>query len=82
MLMKPKKHSFSDSRSLQGGSQPQMSWYKPGEDMDKRGSYANCGTADHHLPDCTTYKQGMKCLGYTVDEEFMNQMEEHEFIVV
>ena len=74
MLMKPKKYSYSENRNTQGGSQPQRSsWYKPRDDMDKRRSCANCGSADHHVADCTTYKQGMK------DEEDMSQMEEHEY---
>ena len=47
--------------------------------MDKRRSYANCGPADHHVKDCTTYKQGMKSLGYAPDEDDMSQTEEHEF---
>ena len=47
--------------------------------MDKRRSCANCGSADHHVADCTTYKQGMKSLGYAPDEEDMSQMEEHEY---
>ena len=47
--------------------------------MDKRRSCANCGSPDHHVADCTTYKQGMKSLGYAPDEEDMIQMEEHEF---
>ena len=38
----------------------------------------NCRSADHHVADCTTYKQGMKSLGYATDEEDMSQMEEHE----
>ena len=80
MLTKPKKYSYSDNRNTQGGSQPQRSsWYKPRDDMDKRRSCANCGSADHHVADCTTYKQGMKSLGYAPDEEDMSQMEEHEF---
>ena len=80
MLMKPKKYSYSGNRNMQGGSQPQRSsWYKPREDMDKRRSCANCGSGDHHVADCTTYKQGMKSLGYAPDEEDMSQMEEHEF---
>ena len=66
MLMKPKKFSYSDNRNMQGGSQPQRSsWYKPRDDMDKPRSCANCGSADHHEADCTTYKQGMKSLGYS-----------------
>ena len=80
MLMKPKKYSYSEKRNTQGGSQPQRSsWYKPRDDMDKRRSCANCGSADHHVADCTTYKQGMKSLGYAPDEEDMSQMEEHEY---
>ena len=80
MLMKPKKYSYSDNRNMQWGSQPQRSsWYKPRDDMDKRRSCANCESADHHVADCTTYKQGMKSLGYAPDEEDMSQMEEHEF---
>ena len=47
--------------------------------MDKRRSCANCGSADHQLADCTSYKQVMKSLGYTPDEDDMNQMEENEF---
>ena len=80
MLMKPKKYSYSENRNMQGGSQPQRSsWYKPRDDMDKRRSCANCGSADHHVADCTTYKQGMKSLGYAPDEEDMSQMEEQEY---
>ena len=80
MLIKPKKYSYSDNRNTQKGNQPQRSsWYKPKDDMDKRRSCANCGSADHHAADCTIYKQGMKSLGYAPDEEDMSQMEEHEF---
>ena len=80
LLVKPKKYTYSDNGNMQGGSQPQWSsWYKPRDDMDKRRSCANCGSADHHVVDCTTYKQGMKSLGYAPDEENMSQMEEHEY---
>ena len=80
MLMKPKKYSYSDARNMQGGGQQQRpSWYKPRDDMDKRRSCANGGSADHHVADCTTYKPGMKSLGYAPDEEDMSQTEENEF---
>ena len=79
MLMNPKKHSYSDNRNMQGWNQPQRSsWYNPRDDMDKRRSCANCGSGDHHVADCTTYKQGMKSLGYAADEEDMSQMKEHD----
>ena len=80
MLMKPRKYPYSENGNMQGGSQPQRSSrYKPRDDMDKRSSCANCGSADHHVADCTTYKQGMKSLGYAPVEEDMSQTEEHEF---
>ena len=31
------------------------------------------------MADCTTYRQGMKSLGYAPDEDDMSQTEEHEF---
>ena len=55
ILMKPKKSSFSDNRNLQGGSKQQRSsWYKPRDDMDKRSSCANRGSAGQYVGDCTT----------------------------
>ena len=68
MLMKSKKYSFLENRNMQGGSQ-QSSLYKPRDDMDKQRSCANCGSADHHVADCTTYKQGMKSLGYAPEDK-------------
>ena len=80
MLRKPKKYSFSENRFMQEGGQQQRSlWYKPRDDMDKRNSCANCGSADHHVADCTSYKQGMKNLGYASGKEDMSHMEELEF---
>ena len=79
MLMKPKTYPYSEGRSMQGGSQPQRSsWYKPRDDMDKSRSCANCGSADQHVADCTTYKQATKGLGYAPDEEDLSQTEEHQ----
>ena len=47
--------------------------------MNERRSCANCGSADHHVADGTTNKQGMKSLGYALDTQDMSQTEEHEF---
>ena len=80
MLMKPKKYPYSEGRNMQGGNQPQgSSWSKPRDDMDKRRSCANCGSADHHIADCATYKQGMKSLIYAPNEKDISQTKEHEF---
>ena len=80
MLMKPENSSFLDNQNLQAGSQQQRStWYKPRDDMDKRRSCANFESANHHVADCTSYKQGMKSLHYAPDEDNTDRMEEHEF---
>ena len=47
--------------------------------MEKHRSCASCGSANHHVADFTTYKQGMKSFGYTPEEEGRNETEEHEF---
>ena len=38
--------------------------------MNKRRSCAKCGSAYHHVANCTTYKQDMKSLGYTTSGEW------------
>ena len=62
-----------------GGQQQRSTWYKPRDEMNKRRSRANCGSAHHHLADCITYKQGMKSWGYAPDKEDMSLTDEHEF---
>ena len=47
--------------------------------MEKHRSCASCGSANHHVADFTTYKQGMKSFGCTPEEEGRNETEEHEF---
>ena len=76
--MKPKNHPYSEGRNMHEASQPQRSsLYKPRDEMNKRRSFLNCGSADHHVADCTTYKQGMKSQGYAPDGEDMSQTEEY-----
>ena len=44
------------------------SWYRHGDDMDKRRSCVNCGSMDHHVSACSAYKQKMKAIGYFLDD--------------
>ena len=44
------------------------SWYRPRDDMDKRRSCANCGSMDHHVSACSTFKQNMEAIGYFLDD--------------
>ena len=44
------------------------SWYRSRDDIDKRRSCPNCGSIDHHVSDCSTYKQNMKAIVYFIDD--------------
>ena len=44
-------------------------WYKPRDDMEKRRSCANCSSKDHHVSACPTYKQGMKAICFSLEDE-------------
>ena len=37
--------------------------------MDKRGSCANCSSTDHPVSACPTYKQGMKAIGFSLEDK-------------
>ena len=73
MLTKPKKYIiFGGLESSRGSQQQSSTSGKPRNDMDKRRFSANCGPADHHVADCTSYKLMMKSLGNTPDEDDIN----------
>ena len=44
------------------------SWYRPRDDMDKRGSCAIYGSMAQHVSACSAYKQNMKAIGYFLDD--------------
>ena len=55
-------------------------WYKRREDMDKRRSCANCSSTDHHVSACTTYKQGMKAIGFSLEDEDASEVDHENFM--
>ena len=52
-----------------GPANQENNWYKPRDDMDKIRSCANCSSTDHHVSACPTYKQGMKAIGFNLEDE-------------
>ena len=73
LLLKPPMRSgyyrnnngnFNSGPANQGNN-----WYKPRDDMDKIRSRANCSSTDHHVSACPTYKQGMKAIGFCLEDE-------------
>ena len=55
-------------------------WYKPRDDMDKRRSCANCSSTDHHVSACPTYKQGMKAIGFSLEDEDASELDHEDFM--
>ena len=69
LLIKPKKQNrYSNYGNYSGtNTGANSSWYRPRDDIDKRMSCANCGSMDHHVSACSTYKQNMKAISHFLD---------------
>ena len=50
------------------------------DDMDNRWSCANCGSMDHHVSACFTYKQNMKAIGYFLDDVDATDENHEEYV--
>ena len=48
--------------------------------MDKRRSCANCSSTDHHVSSCTTYKQGMKAIGFSLEDKDASEVHPGDFM--
>ena len=84
LLLKPPSRSgyyknnygnFNNGTANQG-----KNWYKPRDDMDKRRSCANCSSTDHHVSACPTYKQGMKAIGFSLEDEDASEVDHEDFM--
>ena len=84
LLLKPPSRSgyfknnygnFNNEPANQGNN-----WYKPRDDMDKGRSFANCSSTDHHVSACPTYKQGMKAIGFSLEDEDASEVDHEVFI--
>ena len=84
LLLKPPSRSgyfknnygnFNNGPANQGNN-----WYKPRDDMDKRRSCANCSSTDHHVSACPTYKQGMKAIGFNLEDEDASELDHEGFM--
>ena len=48
--------------------------------MDKRHSSANCILTDYHVSVCPTYKQGMKAIGFNLEDEDASEIDQEDFM--
>ena len=48
--------------------------------MDKSSSCANCSSTDHHVSACPTYKQGMKAIGFSLEDEDASEVDHEDFM--
>ena len=67
--------NFNNGPGNQGNN-----WYKPRDDMDKRRSCANCSSMDRHVSACPTYKQGMKAIGLSIEDEDASEFDHEDFM--
>ena len=84
LLLKPPSRSgyyknnygnFNNGPANQGNN-----WYKPRDDMDKRRSCANCSSTEHHVSACPAYKQGMKAIGFSLEDEDASELDHEDFM--
>ena len=67
--------NFNNGPGSQGNN-----WYKPRDDMDKRPSCANCSSTDHHVSACPPYKQSMKAIGFSLEDEDASEVDHEDFM--
>ena len=67
--------NFNNGPANQGNN-----WYKPSDDMDKRRSCANCSSTDHHVSACPINKQGMKAIGFSLEDEDASEVDHEDFM--
>ena len=84
LLLKPPSRSgyyknnygkFNNGPANQGNN-----GYKPRDDMDKRRSCAKCSLTDHHVSACPTYKQGMKAIGFRLEDKDASGIDHEVFM--
>ena len=84
LLLKPPSRSgyyknnygnFNNGLANQGNN-----WYKPRDDMDMRRSCVNCTSKDHHVSTCPIYKQGMKAIGFSLEDEDASEVDHEDFV--
>ena len=48
--------------------------------MDKRRHRENRSSTDHHVSACPTYKQGIKAIGFSIEDEDASEVETEDFM--
>ena len=84
LLMKPRAQNrckiYGNYSGMNTGTS--SGWYKPREDMDKRRSCANCGSLEHHVSACSTYKQNINLIGYFLDDVDATDEDSEKYVKV
>ena len=48
--------------------------------MDKRLSCANCSSTDHHISACPTYKQELKAIDFSLEDDDASEIDHEDFM--
>ena len=67
--------NFNNGPANQG-----KNWYKLRDHVDKRRSCKKCSSTDHHVSACPTYKQGMKAIGFSLEDEDASETNHEDFM--
>ena len=84
LLLKPPsrsgyyKNNYGNFNS--GPTNQANNWYKQRDDMDKRRSCANCSSTDHHVSACPAYKQGMKAIGFSLEDGDASELDHEDLM--
>ena len=84
LLLKPPSRSgyYKNNYGIfnNGPANQRNNWYKLRDDMDKRRSCANCSSTDHHVSACPAYKQGMKAIGFSLEDGDASELDHEDFM--
>ena len=82
LLIKPgAQNRYSNYGNYRGtNTGGNSSWFKLRDDIDKRRSFANCGSMDHHVSAFSAYKQNMKAIGHFLDDVDATDEDHEEYV--
>ena len=82
LLIKPRaQNRYNNYGNYSGMNTSTISgWYKPLDDLYKRRPCINCGSLDHHMSACSTYKQNMKAINYFLDNVDATDEDHEEYV--
>ena len=81
LLIEPRaQNRYNYSNYSEMNTSTSSGWYKLRDDLDTKRSCANCGSLDHHVSACSTYKQNRKAIGFFLDDVDATDEDHEEYV--